>query len=81
MNKPYELEFYYKGDVIDLKSFDILPNVPDIGEEIYLQCENENMNDDGYYFKVIEKRSLFFSSPRLKQKIMMKLDRIESTDW
>jgi hypothetical protein len=33
MNKPFELEFYFKGDVIDLKSYDVFPNIPDIGEE------------------------------------------------
>jgi len=81
MNKPFQLEFYFKGDVIDLKSFDVLPNVPEKGEEIYLQCENENMNDDGCYFKVVEKRSLFFSSLKLKQKVMIKLERAEPTDW
>ena len=81
MNKPFEIEFYHKGDAIDLKSYDILPNVPAIGEQIYLQCENENMNADGCNFKVIDKRYLFFSSPRLKQKIMLKLEAVTSTDW
>lgn len=81
MSKSYQLEFYYKGDVIDLKSYETIPNIPEIDEEIYLQCENENMNADGSYFKVTGKRTLFFSSPSLYQKVLIKLDRIEPTDW
>lgn len=81
MNKPFQLEFYLKGDVIDLKSYDLLPNIPDTGEEIYLQCENDAMNNDGCYYQVIAKSSLFFSSPGLQQKVMIKLERITSTKW
>lgn len=81
MKKSFELEFYLKGDVIDLKGYDVLPNIPQTGEEIYLQCDNDNMNDEGCYYKVIEKRSLFFSSPPLKQKVLIKLERITSSEW
>lgn len=81
MKKPFEIEFYYKGDVIDTKEYDVLPHIPSIDEIIYLQCENPNMNDIGFYFKVIEIRSLFFNVPILKQKVLIKLKLSEETDW
>lgn len=47
MNKPFEIEFYHKGDVIDLKSYDVIPNIPGVGDQIYLECENPSMNVEG----------------------------------
>lgn len=81
MNTSFQIEFYLKGDAIDLKSYDVLPNIPAVGDEIYLECENPNMNSDGCYYKVIDKRNLFFSSPRLRQKVMIKLEAVFSSDW
>jgi len=81
MNKPFQLEFYLQGDVIDLKSYDVLPNIPETGEEIYLQCDNDNLNSEGCYYQVIAKRSLFISSPNLQQKVLIKLQRVTPTDW
>lgn len=79
--KTFEIEFYHRGDVIDTKAYENLPYIPFVGEVIYLQCENENMNEDGYYFKVLEKRSLFFSSPNLKQKVMINLEITNPEGW
>jgi hypothetical protein len=79
--KPFQIEFIYQGDAIDTKSYDVLPYIPQVDEIIYLQCENPEMNNDNMYFRVVEKRTLFFSTTNLRQKVVIKLEPQRSTDW
>lgn len=82
MSKTFQLEFWLHGDAIETKDFDSIPDVPSIGDYIYLACENENTNkSDGYDFKVIDKAYLFFTGNHLKQKIMLKLEKVEMPKW
>jgi len=81
MAKAYQLEFYVNGDAIDLKDFDSTPHIPKVGEKIYLSCENPNMNDYGPDYEVIDSITLFFTGERPKQKIMLKLKKIDKPDW
>jgi len=81
MAKTYQIEFYYRGDVIDTKDFDAAPHVPSIGEQIYLSCENENNNVDGPYYKIIDKATLFFTGNHPTQKVQLKLQKIDKPDW
>jgi len=72
MAKVYQLEFCLRGDVIDIKDFETIPDVPSIGDKIHLACDNPNMNDaNGYYFKIIDKVSLFFSGNKPRQKNLL----------
>lgn len=81
MKKPFEIEFIYKGEAIDTKSYDVLPYIPEVGEIIFLECENPAMNMESLYYKVLNKRTLFFNAPNLKQKVMIKLETQTSTEW
>jgi hypothetical protein len=82
MAKTFQIEFWLNGDAIDAKDFDTIPDVPAVGDKIFLNCDNPNMNDgNGHDFKIVDKVSLFFIGQTPKQKILLKLEKIDKPKW
>jgi|GEM_PF-894543 len=82
MIKKFQIEFWHGGDAIDSKDFDTAPDVPIVGDKIFLTCDNPNANQSyGYDFKVVDKIILFFAGQAPAQKILLKLQRIDKPEW
>jgi|GEM_PF-6483838 hypothetical protein len=60
--EPYIIEFYYQGECIEQRKYDVPPFAPQIDDVVRIDFQNSNYSDeDGNWWAITERRLLFFS--------------------
>ena len=57
---PFLIEFYYKGDCIEQREYNVLPFDPQVGDIVRIEFQNSNYSEQyGSWWIVNERRILF----------------------